>query len=348
MARGRSRLVPLQPTGFPDEATLHALVAREPQLLPLSGAPQIAVLGQEVALGEGSADILAVEDSGRLVVMEVKLAVNAEARRAVVAQALAYASYLDRLSMPELESTVLGRHLRSAGHETVIEAVVSQDQEGAFDAATFGDGLADSLAHGRFRVVLVLDRAPSELIRLVGYLERVSGELTIDLVTVAAYDVGGSRVIVPQRIDPEGSLADHGGARRPAPQGELTSGADAFERSLDNDPPDQELLRRLVSWARNLEAEGLARLYSFRGVSGRMTLLPRLPGEEVGLVTAWNDGGASLSFWRSVFERRAPQTLTRVEERTGRQMGQGTGTSEIDDPLLAALDDAYREAAGRS
>jgi hypothetical protein len=47
-----------------------------------------------VQLASGSADLLAVEPNGRLVVIEVKLANNAEARRAVVAQVLTYAAYL--------------------------------------------------------------------------------------------------------------------------------------------------------------------------------------------------------------------------------------------------------------
>ena len=38
--------------------------------------------------------------------------------------------------------------------------------------------------------------------------------------------------------------------------------------------------------------EGLARLFSFQGTTGRMTLLPYLWNEEAGLVTVWNDNGA--------------------------------------------------------
>ena len=73
----------LAPAGFPDEAALHGLVEDAPQLLPLSGSPQLVVVGREVSVGGGYADLIAVEPSGRLVVIEVKLAKNAEARRAV-------------------------------------------------------------------------------------------------------------------------------------------------------------------------------------------------------------------------------------------------------------------------
>jgi hypothetical protein len=32
----------------------------------------------------------------------------------------------------------------------------------------------------------------------------------------------------------------------------------------------------------------------------------------VGLLTAWNENGAYLQSWRSVFERRAPRTLAKL------------------------------------
>src|SRR5258708_34882122 len=72
---GRRR--PLSRAGFPGEASLHDLVAKAPQMLPLAGSPRLTVLGREVRLGEGSADLLAVESSGRLVIIEIKLAGNA-------------------------------------------------------------------------------------------------------------------------------------------------------------------------------------------------------------------------------------------------------------------------------
>ena len=76
-----------------------------------------------------------------------------------------------------------------------------------FQDAALGDGfragMRESLDTGSFRLVWVLDDAPPELVSLVGYLEHVSsGIVTIDLVTVTQYEVGGERVIVPQRVEP--------------------------------------------------------------------------------------------------------------------------------------------------
>jgi hypothetical protein len=77
-----------------------------------------------------------------------------------------------------------------------------------------------------------------------------------------------------------------------------------------------------------------------------LTLLPRLPRDGVGLVSVYNANGAYVQFWRSVFERRAPQTLPNVQRIIApRALGQGTWTPVITEELLDSLTDAYREAS---
>src|SRR5690242_15017480 len=193
----------LAPAGFPDEATLHSLVEEAPELLPLSGEPGIVIVGREVSVANGSIDLLAVEPTGRPVILEIKLARNSEARRAVVAQALSYAAYLKGLDVETLEQGPLRRHLGERELSGLVEACQSGDQADKTPASSIRAALDDSLATGTFRIVLLLDEAPYELVRLVGYLESLSDRLTIDLVTVTAYDVSGSRVLVPQRVEPD-------------------------------------------------------------------------------------------------------------------------------------------------
>jgi hypothetical protein len=336
------------PVGFPDEQTLHDLVEETPQILPLAGDPTLVVVGKEVGLGNGYADIVAVEPSGRLAVVDFKLSRNAEARRAVVAQVLTYAAHLKGLSPEAVERDVLGRHLRDRGYESLQGAVASNDQEGSFDPTTFSEGLAECLSQGHFRLVIVLDEAPQELVTLVGYLESVTQELLIDLIAVSAYEVGGSRVLVPQRVDAERPNTETSPPKQhpPRPEGRLVDGSDDFAEAIEQSPQEHRPgLRRLCEWAVSLEREGLVHLSTYHGVAHRWTLLPRLRTENAGLVTIWNDGGAYLQFWRSVFERRAPETLSRVERIAPVQIGQGNTTREVSDGLLEALTDAYREAA---
>ncbi len=341
----------LAPVGFPDEATLHRLVEQTPELLPLSGSPRLVVLGHEVPLGSGYADLLAVEPSGRLVVLEVKLARNAEARRAVVAQILAYAAYLRGTPLETLEREILRSQLRERGYET-IAALVKSEAPGDLDADTFAAGVSESLRAGRFRLVLVLDDAPAELVRLVGYLESIAPELVIDLVAMTAYEING-RALVPQRIEPERQEQQHqvqataGATTTPAgrPKAHRIT-LEEFEQSIEEAPEQaQPTLRRLLKWARQLEAEGLARLISNRGTAGNTTLVPWLLNDEAGFVTIWQLNG-SISLQRSVFERRAPASIERVEDVIAPiRIGGGNSVYEISDALLDVLTSAYREAA---
>jgi hypothetical protein len=338
----------LAPSGFPDEASLHSLIEQSPQLLPLAGSPRLTILGREVRLGNGSADLIAVEPNGRLVVIEVKLSNNAEARRAVVAQVLTYAAHLYGVERADLEQVILGGHLRRRGYDSLIAAVAGDDQERSLDREAFHQGLTESLVDGRFRIVIVLDAAPDELVRLVRYLEAVTDKLLIDLVTVSAYEVNGSRILVPQRVEPERWRSETAQAlAAPRETGHLVAGADDFLEVIAAAPEDQQVfLRHLADWAVGLSQRGLAQLATYHGKTGITTLLPRL-SDGAGLVTIYKDTrSAYLQFWRSVFERRAPRALASVEAAVGDQgVRQGNVVREVSDQLLSALTAAYEEAA---
>ena len=339
----------LSPSGFPSEEKLHDLVEDSPELLPLSGNPSMVVLGREVRLGPGSADLLAVEPDGRLVVIEIKLRKNAEVRRAVVAQILTYAAYLKGIGSVELERA-LRQHLERVEARSILDLVRKSDQSQEVEEAEFSQGLSESLASGAFRLVLVLDEAPSELVQLVGYLEGISSGVVLDLITVAAYETGSERLLVPQRVDPE-----HPGEQVPAGVGATrqtggqsrreVDGSNAFEEAIARaTEPAQAELRRLLEWARKVEAEGLATLRTVFG-QGREVLTVWVRGEKAGLVSIWHEGGAYLSLWRSVFVRLAWDRIAAVEEALGESMGQGSSVRDPSPELLDLLADAYRDAA---
>lgn len=340
-----------QPEGFPDEATLHRLIAETPSMLPLAGAPDLVILGEEVQLGAGYADLVGVEDSGRPVIIEVKLSSNAEARRAVVAQIMAYAAYLHGMTTAQLEEGPLRKGLKARGHSTILDAALAVDQEGAIDADDFRSALTSHLNRGRFRLVLVLDRAPDELITLVAYLEHVASELQIDLVTVSAFDVGGTQVVLPQRVTPERHAAVVEQDDRPRPNtGSVYEGDAEFESSFADVPGEQKkTFERLLKWAREMAETGHVRLLTYKGKAGRVTLLPYFMDESVGLVTIWNDRNTPyLSLWRSVFERRAPDWIEKVEELVKPdRLGQGTTTSAMGEDVLRVLGEAYQAGAER-
>ncbi len=333
------------------EKELHGLAEENIHMLPLAGSPNLVVLGSEVSLGSGWADLLAVEMSGRPVIIEVKLAKNAEARRAIVAQALSYAAWLRGSKVEDLERGPLRGYLQTQGHGSILEAVQAQDQQSEVDADAFVPAMQDYLSSGAFRLVLLLDETSVELERIVAYLDAVTRQgITIDLITVSRFAMGGAEIALPQRVslDLDANAADSPMKPRATAQGVLSDGAEVFEASLAAaEEADRQVFRRLLRWADELADLPGVCLYTYRGKNGdRFTLLPRFTTERAGLVTIWNDNGKpSLSLWRSVFERRAPNAIAKVERINGKEIGKGSSATAITPALLKALTDAYREAS---
>lgn len=330
-----------QPEGFPLEADLHGLIEEAPEMLPLAGAPIIVILGREVGLGSGSADLLGVEASGRPVIIEVKLRKNSEAQRAVVAQVLAYAAYLHGTTTELLEER-LREKLQAAGHATVLDAVKASDPEGAFDPDGFSKALDGHLREGRFRMVIVLDDAPPVLTTLVAYLEHVTDDkLVIDLVVVRNFEVNGAPVMIPQRVTPERheTVAEQirSTGRRPD-SATRHPGIEEFEALFE----DRSNVEYVLAWARDLEQRGLARLLTTIGRKNK-TLQLKLKGERGGLVVIWYGGGnnVGMTWTKSVFERRAPEFIQKVEAVEGRK----DLVLPVNEGVLELLKEAYMQAS---
>jgi len=201
------------------------------------------------------------------------------------------------------------------------------------------------------RVVLVLDRAPQDLVRLVGYLEAVTRGLSIDLVTVTSYQVGDRRVVVPLREEPD---RPRGRSRqmwmsRHRPRRRRCRATRRFAERVSTAPEvHRPTLDLFVAWAQRMSDAHLAEIHTYFGKNDETVLLPYVPAEGVGLVSLYMraDGRPALQWWRSVFERRAPASMDAVAAAGGAEIGKGNMATRIDRRLLDAVFDAYEEAAG--
>ena len=341
------------PSDFRNEQELHDRIVEAPEMLPLGGQPRIVAAYREVPLGGGSADVLAFGDNGRPVVIEVKLSRNAEARRAVVAQALAYAAALHRTTVEQLEGDILSSHLQQNGHASLADAIGEEE----VDAGEFYGNLARHLAEGSFRIVFVLDEAPAPLVRLTGYLEAIAGSILVDLVTVSAYEVNGAHILLPQRVDPEHvperPPAQPSSTRwsRPSP---TSRGAAQFRGVVEavQDVAKRERLGQIVDWAENYSAGGLWRIFTSEGKTGHGLLL-RLPDENVTIAAIYlpKDAPENYYLWLQlgVARRRAGNTVETLARSAGleAELAKGNragGAEAITDALLDAIVEAYREA----
>jgi hypothetical protein len=90
-------------------------------------------------------------------------------------------------------------------------------------------------------------------------------------------------------------------------------------------------------------------LKTYRGKNAITTLLPRLPTEDAGLATVYQEPKAAyIQLWPSVFARRAPESLPTVEAALGEPVRSGAKIRHVTDDLLHALTTAYREATRAS
>lgn len=336
---------------FESEKELHDLVEENIGMLPLAGSPRLFVLGREVPLGSGYADLLAVEASGRPVIAEVKLARSSEAKRAIVAQVISYAAFLQGYDVESLAKGPLGKSLADQDQVSILGMAMTQDQEDEIDSDTFETSLQEYLTNGMFRLVLIMDDSSVELERVIAYLDAVTKQsLTIDLITFRIYDVNGTEVAMPQRISPDLSLTSNsvsGLSSKRASKARKSDGPDAFIASFaDIEGEIRDVFNQLVNWALEIEKMQGVSLYTATGVNkSRFTLLPRLATENAGLVTIWNDNKKPyISFWRGVFERRAPNSIEAVEKAAGMKIGHGNVVNEITSALLDELESAYLEA----
>ena len=119
----------------------------------------------------------------------------------------------------------------------------------------------------------------------------------------------------------------------------------AFADSIEAAPADkQPELARLYGWATSLADEGLADLLTTTGLR-RSNLNVRVPGKNVALVSIYNEYGASMTVYRTVFERLAPDTLRRLDHDFPGQIRAGNSLANpVPDPFLALVRDALTEA----
>jgi hypothetical protein len=162
---------------LPTEAELHEALTRYPELIPLSdlGMGKGIVIGRESALAAGYADLVLVDESGQLCIVEVKNAGNPDTRR-VVAQLLDYAASLWGATVDELTSRVLHPYLEREGSEPqadvgeFITRAVAGDAATSQQADAISSALDKTLAAGDFALVVAAPEIPAGVQRVIEYL----------------------------------------------------------------------------------------------------------------------------------------------------------------------------------
>ena len=134
---------------------MQELIYRHPACLPMDqiepGIGRLIPVCMELPLRAGSVDNLFITPEGNLVIVEVKLWRNPEARRQVVAQALEYATSLFKLDYSELEAALRKADFNGAECPERLYRVV--DGARAPPESVFADRVSRNLRDGKGRRV---------------------------------------------------------------------------------------------------------------------------------------------------------------------------------------------------
>jgi hypothetical protein len=189
------------------EAWLQTLLFENSAVFPLEqiepGFGDLVPLCCELPVGLGGnqtgyLDNLFVTQNGGLVLVEVKLWRNPEARRAAVAQAMEYAAAVFRMGYSELEAAVhKARGANGLPSASMFELVAKQHPE--TDQIEFHDAISRNLTRGRAVIAVLGDGIREEMLPLTSLVQGHAGHRFIfALIELAVYEVAPqARVIVP-------------------------------------------------------------------------------------------------------------------------------------------------------
>jgi hypothetical protein len=176
-ADGRDALV--EEAELMAEKDLHDVLSRYPALVPAEDLDMgpIVVVGRESGLASGYADLVLLDRSAQVCLVEVKKEGNPDTRR-VIAQLMDYAAALWQMSAEDFERDVLHPFLRSEGRAEAelpelgafVDDALAEDSETDDTVDDFRQRLEQSLAAGQFRLVVAAPSIPSGVQQVIEYL----------------------------------------------------------------------------------------------------------------------------------------------------------------------------------
>lgn len=189
--------------GF-SEAWLQNLIHDHPGILPVNeiepGFGELIAVAKEVSTKHGPIDNLMVTPEGNIVLIEVKLWRNPEARRKVVAQALDYASCLFEMGYEEFERTILATDFGPLPKPKRLHDLIAH-KDGALEEAAFIDAVTTNLRRGRALILVVGDGIRTETERLASLLQSHAGaHFTFALIELALFRHGDETLVLPRTL----------------------------------------------------------------------------------------------------------------------------------------------------
>jgi hypothetical protein len=251
--------------GSGEEEKFRGLIEAHPEVIPISEINPTATvaipIGREVTIPSvGSVDLLFLDDTGRLVVIECKLIQNPEARREVIAQLLEYGSRVRRAWNDQKVSAIADAYGQKHGRTSLCAAlneararVVGERVDIApLTPSSLSQKIRDGLRSEAKGPILVVagNRLEQRALVLSDYLRQ--RRVPIACVEVQGFRINGTQFLI--------------GAVRAASLVATLSPSQGAALSRDEwiemveDGPVKCIRRDLLEWAEGLEKQGLCSL----------------------------------------------------------------------------------------
>ena len=286
-------------------------------------------------------DLLALDNEGRLVVVELKRSDLEDTHMEL--QAVRYAALVANMTLEQAidaHRMYLSRwNIEGDAESRVLDHLGGDDEDVLINSENP-------------RIILASANFSKELTTSVLWLNQVGLDVTCIKLQPCKKEgdsvlVERSQVIpIPEAADYTIRLRNRETERQEASQVKTHSGADAFLESIQT-AVEKDKLEKLCKMATDLEEEGLAELFTSEGAR-RTTLRVVLPGRDLGLVNVIKYGAyCNLQLNTNQFDQYAPKAKARLDDEVVKGQWRLRYWPNID-AFLKILPEAYREANGAS
>jgi hypothetical protein len=291
--------------GYASEEEMQTFLRDHAELIPVDdielGTPPLLCIGWEVSVASGSEDLLYVDETGLLTIVETKLRKNPGARREVVGQVLEYGAQASGWSPNDIE--VKAQKFLSSGDcpeeyrgltleqalQYFLERADTPVREG-FSYEQFLNLVNANLERGHIRLVIAIDEPPDPLLRIVEFVNRFSERFEMYLIQLKRFhdSATGQNIFVPALF---GRIARAESKRRPGRQWDKES---FLQQASERCPESLSVVKRLIKFAEDERGVMWGRGASIATFQFALTLLSgkRVPAFYVGA-----DGKMSIDFW---------------------------------------------------
>lgn len=277
----------LTPSAFQQESSLQDLLEEHPALV-LAGLgdeeiPHIWTIGWEVSTEAGSIDLLLLDSSGGVWVVETKLACNSEVKKQVVGQVLAYASCVADWTASDLQE-IGDRYLHERGddHHSSLVGLMATVLGDSGEAQEILAAAEDRLRDGDLTALIAVDDAPRTLRRLVEFVNE-HASFSLLALRFESFRYQGRKLLVPTVFGPVVRDKHRSESAR-----QNWTEARFFEELESQYPQAVDVARQLYDWAQD---QGFSVRFGSGKIHGSANFIWPMPGgSDLRVFALWTGG----------------------------------------------------------